>query len=55
MKLGTHGARKLGRRKTTLVEAMLFEGGIINRRGDVKARTLRQTITSWSKSMQLCS
>ena len=41
-----------GSGKTTLAEAMLFEGGVIDRRGDIAARTPFLTIIPSSRKMQ---
>lgn len=40
-----------GSGKTTLVEAMLFESGVIKRRGSVAAKILLATISLLNKSM----
>ena len=42
-----------GSGKTTLAEAMMYEGGVIPRRGSVSAKTLPLTIGLWSRSMVL--
>lgn len=40
-----------GSGKTTLVEAMLFESGVIKRRGSIAAKTLLVIISLLNKSM----
>ena len=40
-----------GSGKTTLAEAMMYEGGVIPRRGSVSAKIRPLTIVPWNRSM----